>query len=363
VIRRIEARRSLVRLAARPGPGPGDHIRVAILVGGVVGDSIMAARFLRDLRASCGDLQFDIYSANIHNSEWIFSGVGERVEHFQDSVFEAVAPDYDAALFFSDSVSLWGRKPDAVARRSPELAAVLDRLATRAPPIEADPDRRHRRECGLSQEIFFSTGNTRARISQFLAGIDYGGPEYSLPTDDGMVRSQGLSGKKFVTVHNGYSTAEISTNRTSTKSYLKFAEVLDLVRLERNDLVFVQIGAHNSVRIETADLILLEKTTLRQAAGLIKAAVCHLDNESGLVTVASCFGAPTCVVYGPTSADYFAYPGNRAVRPVECGGCWWTSRDWMTRCPRGMAAPICMDSQPPLAVAAALLDLIRLRGV
>jgi hypothetical protein len=359
--RRIEARRSASRLAMQT-PTDGQQIGAGILVGGVVGDSIMAARFLRDMNSAFGDLVFDVYSANVEQSRWIFEGARNIRDHFQDSLFESMAKNYDIALSFSDTVAYRGSRADFLTAFPAPLAAVLTRLKEAAPPETADAESRHRHECILAQDLLFKHSQTRASASQFLAGIEYGGPRYPLSIRDDVLKKYALLGKKYVTVHNGFSLGEVAHNKTSTKSYMKFGEVIKEVRRTRSDLLFVQVGASTSVPIDGTDLNLIGRTTLPEAASLVSKAWSHLDNESGFVTVASCFGTPCCVVYGPTSADYYAYEGNIVVRPVACGGCWWTSKDWMTRCPRGMREPICTNLQPPSAVAQALLQLLDARN-
>jgi len=69
-------------------------------------------------------------------------------------------------------------------------------------------------------------------------------------------------------------------------------------------------------------------------------------------------GTPCCAVYGPSSADYFAYKGHAVVRPIECGGCWWITKGWLSQCPRGQREPVCMYTQPPRRVARAVLQLL-----
>jgi ADP-heptose:LPS heptosyltransferase len=176
--------------------------------------------------------------------------------------------------------------------------------------------------------------------------------------DEDVVAKFSLSARRFVTVHNGFDLSTVTETKFATKVYPRFGDVIKEFRKKQPGIVFVQIGASTSVVIEEADINLVGKTNLRQAAALVKAAACHVDNESGLVTIASCYGTPSCVVYGPSSADYFTYDGNATIRPLHCGGCWWVAKDWMSRCPRGMNQPICMYSQPPGNVAEAVVQLL-----
>jgi ADP-heptose:LPS heptosyltransferase len=80
----------------------------------------------------------------------------------------------------------------------------------------------------------------------------------------------------------------------------------------------------------------------------------HIDNEGGLVHIAACLGTTSVVIFGPTSADYFAYLDNINVRPPVCGDCWWTTKNWMDICPLGHKQPLCMYEQTPLAIMNAI---------
>jgi hypothetical protein len=65
------------------------------------------------------------------------------------------------------------------------------------------------------------------------------------------------------------------------------------------------------------------------------------------------------VVFGPTPSDYFGYPENINIDPVQCGGCWWIDELWMDRCPRGSAQPECMFTQPPEKIVAEALAALQ----
>jgi hypothetical protein len=75
--------------------------------------------------------------------------------------------------------------------------------------------------------------------------------------------------------------------------------------------------------------------------------------------MAACLGTRSCVLFGPTDADYFGYPQNINMRPGCCGGCWWTTDSWMDQCPRGFASAPCMDSIPPEDVVRHLVRTLR----
>jgi ADP-heptose:LPS heptosyltransferase len=343
-------------LASQAG-SHSNQISAAILVNGVVGDSIIAARYLRDLNEALPELIFDVFSANLDQSRWIFKSVNCIRDHLQDSVFNIASDNYEISFIFSDAVSF--RKTKREIFELPEALGNMIKRMQSYPTINTENQKiRHFRESTLSLEMFFKHNQTRASASQFISGVNYGGPQFLLSVDDDIIERHGLTERPYITVHNGYSTAEVAVNKSSTKSYLRFSEVIEEFRKTRSDLVFVQIGSVTSVPIYNVDLNLIGKTSLPQAAALVKRSVCHLDNESGFVSIASCFGTRCCVVYGPTPADYFYYSGNVAIRPIECGGCWWSAEYSMTQCPRGMSDPACIHSQPPEIVARSLLELV-----
>jgi len=344
-------------------PVANNQLSVAILVGAAIGDNIMAARFIRDFKVAFDTVVFDIYAPNVNQSRWICANLPGIRDQFQDSLFGQMTGNYDASLFYGDTISLVAPTVSVSADAPSPLDPVFERMRSFGAEELSGTESGHRKECIRSCDLMYKHNQTRATASQFLAGIEYGGARFPLEADDHFPAKQMLSRKQYISVHNGFDVSQVTAGGGATKAYRHFDRVISLIKEQRADLFFVQLGASTSVEIAGTDLNLVGKTNLRQATSIIKDAACHLDNERGLVTIASCFGTPCVVVYGPSSADYFAYTGNVAVRPIECGGCWWTSDDWIVRCPRGMSDPVCMDKQPPEAIAHAVLRLIERLGI
>jgi ADP-heptose:LPS heptosyltransferase len=125
-------------------------------------------------------------------------------------------------------------------------------------------------------------------------------------------------------------------------------------------MLIVQLGTTTSEAIAGVDLNLIGRTSLAEAAALLRATALHLDNEGGLVHLAACYGRRSLVVFGPTPSDYFGYPGNINLDPLRCGGCWWIEESWMDRCPRSMTPPECMFAQPPERLVELALGALRI---
>ena len=131
-----------------------------------------------------------------------------------------------------------------------------------------------------------------------------------------------------------------------------------MIKKARPDLRIVQIGTTTSESIADVDLCLIGQTNLQEVSGLLRASMLHLDNEGGLVHLAACQGRRSLVVFGPTPSDYFGYAGNININPLKCGNCWWLDDLWMDHCPRGLAQPECMFSQPPEHVATLAIEAL-----
>jgi hypothetical protein len=341
--------------AAQKSAAQTATLKLGVYVTGGVGDQIIAARFLRDLQSSTEPFEFDIFSANPKIAGWIFSGVAGFQNCYFDKAFDAVSETYPLSLDIASIVSVRGGREVQNGLSEPLAKAVsgINRFNSEMQFLLNAPGRM---DGFIAQKLQFNNV-TRAVSAHHMAGIAYGGDEFPLPTDPACLGRFGLESKRYITVHNGFEAQYITAGSRATKCYPHFDEVVALLKRETEDLVVVQIGSNTSIPIPGA-INLIGKTSLIEAASVIQGSAAHLDNESGMVHIASCFSVPCCVVFGPTPADYFGYSNNVNVRPKVCGNCWWITEDWMDRCPRNFAEPPCTYSQPPAEVAQAMSGLL-----
>jgi ADP-heptose:LPS heptosyltransferase len=351
--RRLETRRSIAKQARKQIAAEGT-ISIGIMTTGAIGDQIIAARFLRDLGAYCDNkVSFDIYAPKISSSEWVYRNVPNVTGIFQDSAFSRTPRKYSMVWELTSNLRVLSVESQFQASGATLLLNIRENIQRFFDENLNLSDNR------IAQEFVYIHNVTRPISLHFIAGIEYGGDRFDLPSDANVVGRLGLIPQSFITIHNGFDTTEVIHRGASTKTYPYFGDVVRILRRAIPRFKFVQLGAATSVPIEGVDFNLISKTNLAEAAGLIRDAAIHIDNESGLVHIASCFGTLACVVYGPTNPDFFHYPGNGQVRPKDCGGCWWITKDWLSRCPRGREEPICMHSQPAGNVAETALGLLR----
>jgi ADP-heptose:LPS heptosyltransferase/SAM-dependent methyltransferase len=147
----------------------------------------------------------------------------------------------------------------------------------------------------------------------------------------------------YVTIHNGIGGYFNGTGYP-TKNWSPTEWELLAKRLKERGLRVYQLGTANEKPIPGADHCLLGTLTLNQTALVLKNARLHFDTEGGLVHLNAAAGGRSAVLFGPTPIDFFGYGQNVNIKEGNCHDCWWTTTDWLDRCPRGHARPVCMRS-------------------
>lgn len=331
-------RRERLRAGGRP--------LLAVAATGGLGDLIVMARFMRDFGGVAGPFGFDVFCAQPDRARWVFGCVpGFGVARF-DTIASGVG-DYDARLEINQAVvvAAGSVRRDRLAG-NPRLLETLDAIARAAAPLAPYIQHQPLLDNGLCRKAVYSN-RSRRDFLHHMAGLPYGGDRLDIALDGGAPARLVPQGRPWVTVHNGFDAKFVVSGGRATKCYPHFAEVVAQLKAARPDLMLVQFGTTTSERLPGVDLDLIGRTTLDEAAALLRGAALHLDNEGGLVHLAACLGTRSLVIFGPTPSDYFGYPGNVNVDPLRCGGCFWIDELWMDRCPRGFAEPECTYSIPP----------------
>lgn len=333
---------------ARAG-APGQPCLALCLTGGV-GNSIVIARFMRDLVAAVPGTVFDVFMSRPDTALFVFAEVPGFRRAYHDALFEPLRYEYDLALRANQTVVVYEdgiRWPGL--RNAPALVGLLDRLRRSRVDIDDFIERHPYRDNCLARSAVFA-GTSRRNFLHAMAGVTYGGDRLPIGRDAAAPDRFGLRGVSYVTMHNGFDPDFIIAGERATKCYPHFGRVVALLRELNPDIVFVQLGTSTSEPVAECDIDLIGRTTLTEVAGLIGGAVAHLDNEGGLVHLAACLGVPSVVLFGPTPSDYFGYPGNINIDPAICGNCWWLTRSWMSHCVKGYTVPRCLHEQKPETV-------------
>lgn len=162
----------------------------------------------------------------------------------------------------------------------------------------------------------------------------------------------------YITIHDGFENLDHIKGRvTKTWSIGNWNTFVSLFKHKYPTYKIFQIGGPKSRPISGVDYSYVNECTFEQSLRILQGAKLHVDGDSGLVHAAHAIGTPSVVLFGPTNLQFFGYQENINLAPNECGGCWWLSTDWMTKCPAGFDHPKCMDSISPWQV----VDVIKER--
>jgi hypothetical protein len=319
---------------------------IAVKIIGGIGDHIIAARLIRDLRAACEPFQFHVYSTDPGAAGWIFAAAPGFAGAHSEFLFDTMRRDYDLGVWVSHFIVIYLEEARRLRlRQSPRLyRAVQAAVAFRA-EIDAFITRHPAEDNALARKAI-SMSYSRMSLGHGMLRIARGGDALPLGVDERILAAHRLEPRGYITIHNGFDPNMVVIGNTSTKCYPRFADVVKAIKAAGLDLPIVQVGVATSARIDGVDHDLVGLTDLPQLAALLKNTAWHIDIESGLVHLARCFDVDATVIFGPTPVDYFGYESNQNVPPASCGDCWWTRETWMARCPRGLDVPVCTTQDP-----------------
>jgi ADP-heptose:LPS heptosyltransferase len=171
------------------------------------------------------------------------------------------------------------------------------------------------------------------------------GLSISLRDDDFQILKQ--LPKAFMTVHHGAGGQFIERGKGKQNPWTKnwfvdrWAGVLEYLRSAGYEVI--QLGVPYDGYIPGA-VDLRGKTTITEAAAILKNALLHLDTEGGLVHLARATGTKSLVLFGPTPVEFYGYDDNINIRAGECRDCWASHPNWLLKCQWGHERPLCMDA-------------------
>lgn len=170
---------------------------------------------------------------------------------------------------------------------------------------------------------------------------DFEALRLELRPEDGIIRRQ-LPERYFVVCNSAEALTITRSGWTKTLAPAKMARIIR--KLKRYGVPSVLLGAQEDPAIDGVDFDWRGKSSLRQAAAILKDAQGLLGPEGGLVNMARAVGVRSVVFFGSTPPEFFAFRANTNIMPQLCGGCWWTTPSYLYVCPRLQSEPECTRS-------------------
>lgn len=124
-------------------------------------------------------------------------------------------------------------------------------------------------------------------------------------------------------------------------------------------LPVILLGAKDDARVDGVDIDLRGRTSIREAAAVLRDAAVFVGPEGGLTNLARAVQTRSVVFFGSTPPEFFALRSNINVRPQRCGGCWWTTPSYLHQCPRLQVTPECTASIPEQVVLSAVAQSLQ----
>ncbi len=332
------------------------QINVGFLLGGGLGDIVVAANYIYKFRQKYGyeNLRIDTFIQNSYNSAKVILYDGYIVDHiYPGQGYEDSFREYDVFIKISRYPDVKKRDLKRMSLMMPELIEYIylcERFRSENARFFTNP--------GVTdgQSAVLSIINSKKRIHQpdvygfFGVREEY---EYEIPVMEDeyeFLADLNLKSRRFITINRGVDT---NYTKTSVKLWPQFYynTLVKLLKKTYPDMVLVQLG-HSYERCQTfegIDLDLIGKTNLEQVKVLLKHSLVHIDGEGGMVHLRHALkGGKSVVMFGPTSSAFFGYSENENIVGNGCDTwCEWAVNNWQEKCLRGYHNAPCMLSIIP----------------
>lgn len=343
-----------VDLVRYPAPAVAQEtLTVAVRMEGGIGDVLMSSVLVRALFDELQRCEIDVFYHQPDAARFVFSGARFVRHVYTASQFPSMERQYDIAVRTLQYTRYAVRDAAKLRRVAPHFASRIDEVAGRFETVRGFADRQPSLD-GMWGRFSVRVGRGALDSLAFLGGVDVSrDTELFLAPDPAacklLVERVGGMSQPYVTVHDGFDNSQNVAAGAATKCWPleHWQRFIALFKTQYPSLRVVQVGARKSRRIPGVDIDLVEQTTLPEAAWIVKHARLHIDTDSGIVHLARAVHTPALVLFGPTNPGYYGHASNTNISAGDCGDCWWSTPDWLARCPRGLARPACMEAITP----------------
>lgn len=325
------------------------RLRISIYLGGALGDYIVYLRLVDELSAVC-DCDLDLFLDRIEFGEFIYGGRQNVtiVHDVYNNLFVSSTAHYDLALHVDHGATLKHINLGAIRAKAPNFFHTACKIEEALLRNELHISDQHQRESVILRRAKFS-GDSKWSLLSCGGAVDMGGM-YSnillnmrwLP----VLERHALTGRRYITVNFGADKNMGGTTQTKLLPVSTLTEFIAAFKVAHPDLLVVQTGVKNSLKLDGADRYAFD-CRLEETAILLKNSLLHVDCEGGLVHLASQLSTPCVVNFGPTPSYYYGYPRNENIVSPVCGECMSVTGQWSKVCPRGLQRAACMAAITP----------------
>ena len=336
----------------------GAQVRVFFWLSGGLGDAACAKRLVSAYRQLLPTAEFAVY-APLPGVAHLLFGAEKNVQILPTRHINYLS--YDLALLAGLSVKFLHADEARLAELAPSFLPVFKQAQAAQQHLGSLLDDPFLTEWPLGRWLQ-AQGGRRFDLLSYTGGVTLlHDTAERLPADLKALSRWGLAPQQYITFHDGISTAQTVGTTRPTRAWpaAHWRDFLRLFKKEYPHLKVVQLGGKNSPVYPEADVCLVGKTALQDLPALLSGACAHVDTESGLVQLAQYLNVKSVVIFGPTDQKFFGYTKNINLAAGSCGGCMWSTADWMFTCPLGHAEPPCTAAVSVETVLSALRQLLK----
>ena len=333
-----------------------NKLRVLVHINGGLGDALCARNLLASLRKICPKEKAEIYLC-CKNKE-IFETFFQK-ENLADYYISRGYFLYNFDLVLSGCTYLKYEKYNETKINSllPQLLSIIKTGLKRQEEfsffIKGDPytDK-------LFTEKMISLNLNKINTPLFFAGFKREKPPllFNIKTDE-TLNKHNLKNKRYIVIHYENCEKQISNYyptrpwpKNNWESFIKhFKEIFP-------EILIVQISG--SIALSEADLCLCGKTNLQELAQIINGAILFIGGEGAPAHLAGFLGKKSIILYGPSRAEFLAYPQNINLCAEVCTTCVWVTKNWRSACPLGYKTAPCMSNINPIQVLTEVKKLL-----
>lgn len=311
-----------------------DVLRVLVHIKGGIGDVAMTRVFIKKLRETLPQAEISFCFDSKAVADMIFSD--GLINRFQDRRYRP--EDYDLVISgchflmfdYYDRARIEKLAPDFIAalERGLDVQSYFKDFALYTPYLD-----------GTLAQIAVAHGGSRVQNLGWFTGLEVGQndrAEINLSAEKARetLEKLGLSGLKYITIHDGINTNTDTSLGHPTRCWPRenWREFVRLFKDSFPDIKVVQLGGSKSQIFDFANISLVGKTAVADLPYILDNALLHVDGESGMVQLANLTSTKSVVLFGPTLESYFGYARNVNISAPICGGCMNISKNWMTTC-------------------------------
>ncbi|OGT77336.1 MAG: hypothetical protein A3G71_03265 [Gammaproteobacteria bacterium RIFCSPLOWO2_12_FULL_38_14] len=321
---------------------------------GGIGDLVNASAFLTALYENKSFPKLDLYFHNTRALQFVFSKAPFVNKLFDIDTLKTNSKNYDLILTITDWLEVEVNTNKKLHPLSLSIEKIFKNKKNNFQHYDLYLRKRYLFKGYYAYEMV-RRGFNRISAPGYFLDLAISKTHLKIYPDhpsESYLASQSLTPHTYITIHDGFDNDFVHKTHRSTKQW-SLAHWENLCRLLQDSfphLRIIQLGAKTSRPIPGITDSFINKTSLEEAAFILKNSKLHIDGESGLARIAAALQTPCITLFGPTNFEYFAIAGNINLKPQACGGCNWFSDDWMSECPRGFKQPECLESTLPDAV-------------